>query len=113
MSLVITSRAHSSSRSMINGWFALVLLIVAMVATSEATSFKMSRTVSVQGTITDWSGANLENALMRPSNTATKVQHGASTQTNVVLEVGSSIAVDARMTVGGMQQHIETEGASL
>jgi hypothetical protein len=101
-------------------------------------------TASIQGTVVDTTGAVIPGAAIVLIDTATQVRRAATsdssglysfpnvpigtyslsvtetgfqtyTQTNIVLEVGSSIAINVPMTVGNSDQHIEvkTEGLVL
>src|ERR1700742_826656 len=103
---------------------AAVLMVVPGVSHSQ-----IAGTSSIQGTVTDKSGAALPNATVVVTNTATLVKHTTTTdaaglysfpnipigsntldvsatgfehykQSNIVLEVGSSIAVNVVMTLG-------------
>jgi hypothetical protein len=97
---------------------------------------------SIQGVIADASGAVIQNASVTATNNATQVKHTAITgsngsysfpnldigtytvevsvqgfehysQSNIVLEVGSSIAVNITMTVGGTDQKVEVQASGL
>ena len=99
-------------------------------------------TGSIQGSITDPIGAVIENASVIATNIATQVKHTATTdasglysfpnlaigtytleasaqgfqhyrQSNIVLEVGSSIAVNVSMTIGGIDQKVEVQASGL
>jgi len=99
-------------------------------------------TASVQGTVADATGAVIPEATVALTNTATKVQRTVTTdssglyifpnvpvgpytvtvtkpgfqtytQTGIVLEVGSSIAVNVSMTVGTATEHVEVQAAGL
>jgi hypothetical protein len=99
-------------------------------------------TGNIQGMVTDSTGAVIQNASVTAINAATHVEHKANTgidgiysfpnlaigtytlevsasgfqhyrQTNIVLEVGSSIAVNLNMTVGGESQSVEVEASAL
>lgn len=95
-------------------------------------------TGSIQGAVTDATGAVITSATVTATNTATQVKHTFVTstdglysfpnisigrysvevvapgfkryvQSSIVLDVGSSIAVNAMMAVGGSQQSIEVQ----
>ncbi len=99
-------------------------------------------TGSIQGSVADATGAVLPNASVTITNNATQVKRTAATgsnglysfpnidigtytvevtaqgfqhyqQTNVVLEVGSSIAINVTMTVGGADQKVEVQASGL
>ncbi len=100
------------------------------------------RTASIQGSVSDPTGAIMPGAAIVLTNTATQVKRTASTdsggvftfpnipigdytvtvsfkgfqtysRTNIVLEVGSSIAVNVQMTVGASDQKIEVKSEGL
>jgi hypothetical protein len=97
---------------------------------------------SVQGAVIDPTGAVIQGATVTATNGATQVKHTATTgenglysfpnldigtytvevaaqgfehyrQSNIVLEVGSSIAVNVSMTVGGTDQKVEVQASGL
>jgi hypothetical protein len=114
---------------------AFALLVVAGRAQTAGTG-------SIQGIIADPTGAVIQNATVTATNNATQVKHTATTgpngaysfpnldigtytmdvavqgfehysQSNIVLEVGSSIAVNITMTVGGTDQKVEVQASGL
>ena len=128
------SRVWNCSET-VNRWLAVVfcIAILAIAATSHA---QLAGNGSIQGSIADSTGAFIQGATVTATNTATQVKHTAVTQgnglysfpnldigtytvevtaqgfehysqTNIVLEVGSSIAVNVAMTVGRTDQKIE------
>ena len=103
---------------------------------------QIAGTASLQGTITDATGAVIPNAKITLINTGTQVTRTAQsdgsglysfpnipigaynvsvadagfqtyTQSNIVLEVGSSIAVNVKMTIGTSDQKIEVRANGL
>ena len=125
----------------VNSWLAVVfcVAIFAFAATSNA---QLAGTGSIQGSISDATGAFIQSASVTATNTATQVKHTAVTggnglfsfpnldigtytvdvtaqgfehysQSNIVLEVGSSIAVNVGMTVGRTDQKIEVQASGL
>ncbi len=99
-------------------------------------------TASIQGAVTDGTGAVIGNADVTATNTATQVKHKATSdgsglysfpnisigtydveatapgfnryrQSNIVLDVGSSIAINIVMKVGGEQQTVEVRASDL
>ena len=116
--------------------FALLLVLVLPLHAQVA------GTASIQGTISDPSGAVLPNATVVLTNTATQVQRTATadssglysfpnidigtynmtvtaggfqtyTRTGIVLEVGSNTAVNITMKVGSKEQTIEVQSDAL
>jgi hypothetical protein len=109
----------------LNLFFGIAILLLCLRGNSQTAG-----TGSIQGTIADLSGAVISNAAITATNTATQVKHTANSgesglysfpnlaigtytvevaargfkhyrQSNIVLEVGSSIAINVNMTVGG------------
>jgi hypothetical protein len=103
---------------------------------------QLAGTGSIKGIITDNTGAVIQNASVTISNTATQIHRVGNTdtnglysfpnipigiytvevaapsfqhyrQSNVVLEVGSSIAVNVNMTIGGAVQQVEVQATGL
>jgi hypothetical protein len=120
----------------------LLVLGIAILLLSPQGISQTAGTGSIQGTISDVSGAIIANAEVTITNTATQIKHSASTgesglysfpnlaigtytvevvangfkhyrQSNVVLEVGSSIAINVVMTVGATDQQVEVQANSL
>ncbi len=114
-----------------------VFLTAALIFAATA-SAQTAGTGSIQGTISDPTGAVVQNASITLTNTATGVQHKAATgsdglysfpnmpigdytldvsaagfehytQARIVLEVGSSIAINASLTVGATSQKVEVQ----
>lgn len=118
-------------------FFCIVMFLFAAKGTSQ-----LAGTGSIQGVITDNTGAVIQNASVTVTNTATQVKHVGITdanglysfpnisigtytidvsvpsfehytQRNIVLEVGSSIAVNVAMTVGATSQNVEVQADAL
>jgi hypothetical protein len=99
-------------------------------------------TGSIQGVVGDSSGAVIQSVSVTVTNSATQVKHSAVTdasglysfpniaigtytlevtatgfkhyrQTNIVLDVGSSIAVNVNLVVGGTEQNVEVQAEGL
>jgi Carboxypeptidase regulatory-like domain len=135
-------QSHASRNSgLITRWIAVVFSIAILSFAINAIA-QMAGTGSIQGTITDTTGAIIQNASVIATNVATQVKHTAITggngfysfpnvdigtytvevtaqgfehysQSNIVLEVGSSIAVNIGMTVGRTDQKIEVQASGL
>ena len=119
-----------------------VLCCITVCALATRGNAQTAGTGSIQGAIADATGAVIPNASVMATNTATQVKHSAKTgvnglyslpnldigtytvdvvapgfqhysQTNIVLEVGSSIAVNVGMTVGGADQTVEVQASGL
>ena len=131
---------HSGIRRMAAAasYFVLVFLI-GLGLTAHA---QLAGTASIQGTVTDSTGALLPNAAVTLINEATQVKHAATTdsagaytfpnievgtysltvgaqgfetysKTNIVLEVGSSISQNVGMKVGATETRIEVQSEGL
>ena len=125
----------------VNRWLAVVFCI-AIFAFAAKSNAQLAGNGSIQGSIADSTGAFIQNATVTATNTATQVKHtvryqgnglysfpnldiGTYTvevtaqgfehysQSNIVLEVGSSIAVNVAMTVGRTDQKIEVQASGL
>jgi hypothetical protein len=125
----------------VNSWLAVVFCI-AIFAFATKSNAQLAGTGSIQGSISDATGAFIQSASVTATNTATQVKHTAVTggnglfsfpnldigtytvdvtaqgfehysQSNIVLEVGSSIAVNVGMTVGRTDQKIEVQASGL
>jgi hypothetical protein len=134
------SRASNYS-GRINRWLVIVfcVAIFSFVATGNC---QLAGTGSIQGTIADATGAVIQNASVTVTNIATQVKKVAVTggnglysfpnmdigtytlevsvqgfehyaQSNIVLEVGSSIAINVGMTVGRTDQKVEVQSSGL
>jgi hypothetical protein len=135
-------KAHVSIYSGVIRRCMYVLLCVSLALFSAKGFAQIAGTGSIQGTVSDSTGAVLPNATVTAVNTATQVTHTATSgstglysfpnldigtytiavkaqgfeqysQTNIVLEVGSSIAVNVAMTVGAEDQKIEVQASGL
>jgi hypothetical protein len=134
--------AYISARAIKHFWLNSLFLGIAILLLSPQGISQTAGTGSIQGTISDVSGAIIANAEVTATNTATQVKHSASTgesglysfpniaigtytvevvasgfkhyrQSNIVLEVGSSIAVNVIMAVGATDQQVEVQANSL
>ena len=123
------------------GWLAVVFCVAVFTFTSRG-NCQLAGAGSIQGSVADATGAVIPNATVTVTNTATQVKHNAVTggsglysfpnldvgtytlevaapgfehysQSNVVLEVGSSIAINVPMTVGRTDQKIEVQASGL
>ena len=122
-------------------WLAVVFCL-AIIAFPTSSYSQLAGTGNIQGTIVDATGAIIANATVTATNVATQVKHTAVTggngfysfpnldigtytvevtaqgfehysQSNIVLEVGSSIAVNVGMTVGRTDQKVEVQASGL
>ncbi len=131
----------SSHPRVVNRWFVTFLSIAILMFTATAYG-QIAGTGSIQGSVSDATGAVIPNATVSVTNIATQVKHTAVTggsgiysfpnldigtytldvsaqgfehytQSKVVLEVGSSIAINVPMTVGRTDQKIEVQSSGL
>jgi hypothetical protein len=115
----------------------IAILLLALPGNSQTAG-----TGNIQGVVTDAAGAVIQGASVNVVNTATHVTHTTTSdskglysfpnlaigtyevevaavgfqhyrQSNIVLDVGSSIAVNVTMKVGGTEQTVEVEAAGL
>ncbi|WP_260736102.1 TonB-dependent receptor [Tunturiibacter lichenicola] len=121
--------------------YAILICIAACLLVAQGKA-QTAGTGSIQGAVTDSTGAVIPGASVTATNVATQVKHSAVTgsngsysfpnldigtytvgitapgferyeQTNIVLEVGSSIAVNVGMTVGATDQKVEVQASGL
>jgi hypothetical protein len=126
---------------MVNCWLAVFFCVVVFLFAAKVNS-QTAGTASIQGVVTDASGALIQNASVTVINVATQVKHSTVTssgglysfpniaigtytvevtapgferyrQTNIVLNVGSSIAVNPTMKIGAANQTIEVQATAL
>lgn len=126
---------------MINNWI-IVSFCVAILLFAAQGNAQTAGTGNIQGVVTDATGALIQNATVTAINTAMQVKHAAVTdsngiysfpnlaigsytveataagfkryrQTDIKLEVGSSIAINISMKIGGADQTIEVAAAGL
>jgi hypothetical protein len=119
----------------------IAVCIVALFLAAKSHA-QISGTASLQGTITDATGAVIPNATIALTETSTQVKHAAVsdgsglysfpnvpigtyglevqepgfetyTRSNIVLEVGSSISVNVKMAVGNSDQKVEVRADGL
>ena len=129
------------SYSKIRNWI-VVGVCVAILASPAGSNAQSAGTGSIQGSITDSTGAIIQNATVTATNVATQVKQIAITEGNghyslpnlaigtytldvvapgfehysqskIVLEVGSSISVNVGMTVGRTDQKVEVQASGL
>jgi len=135
-------QSHASNYSgMVNRWLAVIFCVVIFSFAAKGNA-QLAGTGSIQGSIADATGAIIQNATVTVTNAATQVKHTAVTggnglysfpnldigtytvdvaaqgfehysQSNIVLEVGSSIAINVGMTVGRTDQKIEVQASGL
>ncbi len=137
---MLKSNATAHSRS--GKLCAIILFCIAALLFAGRSYAQTAGTASLQGTITDSTGAVIPNAAITLTNTATQVVRKTTSdgsglysfpntaigtyslgvtvagfqsykQTNIVLEVGSSIAVNVKMTIGEATQQIEVKAEGL
>ncbi len=135
-------KSHATAHSRSGKLYVLILFCIAALLFAGQSYAQVAGTASLQGTITDSTGAVIPNAAITLTNTATQIKRSATsdgsglynfpnvaigtyslsvteagfqsyTQTNIVLEVGSSIAVNVKMTVGEASQRIEVKAEAL
>ena len=138
------ARTHFTPQKIVNRWsiaFVGVGTLLMFLAIPRGNA-QTAGTGSIQGVVTDNTGAVIQNASVTLANTATGVNRSAVTdssgiysfpnipigtyavdvvttgfehykQVNIVLEVGSSIAVNVKMTVGSTVQQIEVQANAL
>jgi Carboxypeptidase regulatory-like domain len=121
--------------------YAILICIAAFLLVTQAKA-QTAGTGSIQGAVTDATGAVIPGANVTATNVATQVKHSTVTvsngsysfpnldigtytvgitapgfehydQTNIVLEVGSSIAINVSMTVGATDQKVEVQASGL
>jgi len=132
---------RSNAMAILGRWLG-VLCLATLVLFATQGKAQIAGTGNVQGTVLDASGAVVQNAAITITDTATQVQHhnrsdsagiyvfpglptgtytlrivasGFKTyeQTNIVLEVGSSIAVNASLQVGAASTEVQVHSESL
>ena len=125
----------------IHRWIAVAVCVAIFSFTAEANA-QIAGTGSIQGSIADSTGAIIQGATVTVINVATQVKQIATTEgnglfsfpnlaigsyaldvvaqgfqhytrSNVVLEVGSSIAINVEMTVGRTDQKVEVQSSGL
>ena len=125
----------------VNRWLA-IFFCVAVCMFAVKVNAQTAGTASIQGVVADASGAVIQNATVTATNIATSVKHTTVTsdsglysfpniaigtytlevtatgfehfrQTNIVLEVGSSIAVNPVIKVGAANQTVEVTATAL
>jgi len=133
--------AKSGFRAGIGRFVAIFIGIALLVCTTKM-SAQMAGTGNIQGSVTDATGAVIQGAQVTATNTATTIKHTAVTdasgiysfpnlaigrytievnaagferyrQTGIVLEVGSSIAVNIALKIGKADQTVEVQASGL
>ena len=133
---------HTQSRTRRFSRILPVLSLVLLLILWLPVHAQIAGTGSIQGTVTDATGAVIPNATVTITNESTQVPRTATTggsgsyevpnidigtysvkvavpgfqtytKTGIVLEVGSSISVNVPMTVGTQEQKIEVKSSSL
>ncbi|HEX3969643.1 MAG TPA: carboxypeptidase-like regulatory domain-containing protein [Edaphobacter sp.] len=131
----------SNGSGMVNRWLAVVVCIVIFLFAARSKA-QVAGTGSIQGSVADATGAVIQSATVTATNVATQVKHIAVTtgdglysfpnldignytvdvaaqgfehytHSNIVLEVGSSIAINVAMTVGRTDQKVEVQSSGL
>jgi hypothetical protein len=119
-----------------------VLLCIAVALCATTGYAQIAGTGNIQGVVTDSTGAVIPNAAVTATSAATQVQHIGKTgsdglysfpnlaigtysievaapgfqhyrQSNIVLEVGSSIAVNVSIQAGGVTQEVDVKASGL
>lgn len=117
-------------------------LLITILLTAGNVVAQTAGTGSIQGSVSDATGAVVPNSVVVLTETATQVKHTATTaetglysfpnlpigtysldvsaagfshyvQSNIVLEVGSSISINATMAVGSADQSVEVQATGL
>lgn len=120
----------------------VVLFLLALSLTAVASNAQTAGTGNIQGNVVDATGAIVQGAAVTATNTATQTKHTAVTegngsysfpnldvgtytvevgakgfqgykQSNIALEVGSSIAVNVSLTIGTESQTIEVQATGI
>ncbi len=121
---------------------AILLCTMALFLFCAMSSAQIAGTASIQGTVTDPTGAVIPNASVTATNDATQVKHVVKTngsglyslpnlaigtysidvtasgfqkyhQTGIVLDVGSSIAVNVSLKIGNQNQTVQVQANGL
>lgn len=123
--------------------FGLVaIFVLAFACFATAANAQIAGTASIQGTVTDPSGAVVPHALITLTETSTQVRHSVTSgsdglfsfpninigtytlavsapgfqtynRTGIVLEVGSSIGINVKLPVGEASEQVEVEANAL
>lgn len=133
-------RKVSSRTLRCHRWIALFGMAIMMLALRG--NSQTAGTGNIQGVVTDTTGAVIQNASVTAINPATQVKHTANTDgnglysfpnlaigsytvevtasgfnryrlSNIILDVGSSIAVNVSMKIGGAEQTVEVQATDL
>lgn len=123
-------------------WISILCAAVMIFSAASLLRSQTAGTASIQGVVSDTSGAVVPNAQVTATNTATQVKHVTKSdgsglysfpnipigtyaidasaagfsnyhQTGIVLDVGSSIAVNVALKVGASEQTVEVQAQGL
>lgn len=126
----------------VRSWIRLITICGAIALSVSAGNGQVAGTGNIQGTVTDGTGAVIPDAAVTLVNTATQIRHEGKTgsdglysfpnlpigqytmevtaagferyrKSNIVLEVGSSIAVNATMKIGETSQEVDVQASGL
>ena len=132
---------HLKPLKRVSSWISLLFYATILLFAAKGYA-QTAGTGNIQGVVSDATGALIQNATVTATNTATQVKHAATTdgnglysfpnlaigtytieatapgferyrQSNIVLDVGSSIAVNPSMKVGRTDQTVEVQAAGL
>jgi hypothetical protein len=133
--------AYFKPKGMLYCWIA-ISFCVSLFLFAASVNAQTAGTASIQGVVTDSTGAVIQNATVTATNIATQVKHSTVTsssglysfpniaigtytleatatgferyrQSNIVLEVGSSIAINPALKIGGANQTVEVQSTGL
>ncbi len=129
------------SQGVLYRWVTISFCVLLFLFAAKVSS-QTAGTASIQGVVTDTTGAVIQDATVTATNIATQVKHTTVTdtsglysfpniaigtytvevtakgferyrQSNIVLDVGSSIAVNPALKIGGANQTVEVQATGL